>query len=266
MLEIRQLDVSHHSPLEPADETRLESRDFRWRAVAREHDLPSGFVQRVERVKELLLCRFLSLQELNVVDEEQIGFAKSPTELMRRAILNGAYQLVRKLFCANKRDARVWLAREQLMCNCLHEMGLADARIAVDEERVVNTGRRLRDSMRGGSGELVRLPNDKVSEGVALTERWRIAATILSGAGLALRRWRCNEKIHLRPRLSLLVDSKDHGERMSECDRRQAREQIGVLGLVPVRGELIGRADVDCPPIDRQRLGRLEPRSKGLVW
>src|SRR5439155_7100505 len=72
MLEIGHFDVGDHAPLKAADESRLESGDLgRW-SVAREHDLPAAFVERVERVKELLLHRLLPFQEMDVVDEEKI--------------------------------------------------------------------------------------------------------------------------------------------------------------------------------------------------
>ena len=81
MLEVRQLDVGDHSPLKATDEARFEARDLRRRPIAREHDLPAAFVQRVEGVEELFLRRFLPLQEVDVVDEEEVGLAKAPAEI-----------------------------------------------------------------------------------------------------------------------------------------------------------------------------------------
>src|SRR5690348_5602064 len=52
---------------------------------------------------------------------------------------------------------------------------------------------------------------------------------------------------------------------MSERHRCEARQQLGMLRLVPVRRELIGCADVDRSAIDRKRLRWFEPRAERLV-
>src|SRR5688500_4940567 len=51
---------------------------------------------------------------------------------------------------------------------------------------------------------------------------------------------------------------------MSESNRGQAGQQLCVLRLVPVGGELIGRADDDGIALECQWLGRLQPRPKRL--
>src|SRR5687767_1372418 len=51
---------------------------------------------------------------------------------------------------------------------------------------------------------------------------------------------------------------------MSKSNRRQAGQQLCMLRLVPVGGELIGRADDDGIALECQWLGRLQPRSKRL--
>src|SRR5947199_1106309 len=38
-----------------------------------------------------------------------------------------------------------------------------------------------------------------------------------------------------------------------------------MLGFVPIRSELVWSADVNCTAIERERLGRLQPRSECLV-
>ena len=52
---------------------------------------------------------------------------------------------------------------------------------------------------------------------------------------------------------------------MTERDGSEARQKVSVLGFVPIRGELIGCADVDRPALNCQWLSRLEPSSEGLI-
>ena len=67
-LEVGRLDVGDEAGLEPGAESVLERRKVVGAAIARQHDLPSGLVERVERVEELLERLLSSLEELDVVD------------------------------------------------------------------------------------------------------------------------------------------------------------------------------------------------------
>jgi hypothetical protein len=51
---------------------------------------------------------------------------------------------------------------------------------------------------------------------------------------------------------------------MAERDRGEAGEELGVLRLVPVGRELIGRAHDDRVPLESERLRRLQPGPKRL--
>src|SRR5205085_11449425 len=125
--------------------------------VAGEHDLPASFVEGGEGVEELLLGRLLPLEELHIVNEQEVGLAKAPPELMGRSVLDRADELVGELFRADECDASVGLPSEQLVSDCLHQVRLTDPGIAVDEKRIVDSGGSLSDSVRSSGSELVRL-------------------------------------------------------------------------------------------------------------
>ena len=72
-LEVRWLDVGDQAPLEPRAEAVLEGGDVVRGAVRRHDDLPGRLVEGVEGVEELLLEALLALDELDVVDEEDVG-------------------------------------------------------------------------------------------------------------------------------------------------------------------------------------------------
>ena len=67
-------------PLEPAAQPVLQGRDLLRRPVGRDDDLLVGVVEGVEGVEELLLRPLLALQELDVVDEQDVGLAVAPLE------------------------------------------------------------------------------------------------------------------------------------------------------------------------------------------
>ena len=62
----------------------------------------------------------------------------------------------------------------------MHQMGLAEADAAIEEQRVEGHGARLGDALGGGMGELVGLADDEILEGEARIER---RAHILRGEG-----------------------------------------------------------------------------------
>src|SRR6185503_10450545 len=96
----------------------------------------------------------------------------------------------------------------------LHEVGLPESGVSVDEKWIVNSSRCLTYGISGCGCELVGLSNDKEVEGIAFTER-RGAGSVL-GLCWPCRRWRrSDEKIHLRSLLSLFMDPERDSKRMT---------------------------------------------------
>src|SRR6478752_2001704 len=208
MLEVRELDVRDHSPLEPTDQPGFQARDLRRRTIAGQNDLTTRFVQCVERVEELLLRRFLPLQKLHVINKEKIRLPITATKVLRSPFPNCSDHLIRELLGPDERDSNVWLSLHNRVCDSLHQMRLTKTCIAVEEERVIHAPWCLRDSMGGCSRELVRLTYDKVVERISLAQLCVNTALLLSLIWRYLRRkWR-DEEIHLISRLSLLMNAK----------------------------------------------------------
>ena len=105
---------------------------------------------------------------MDVVDEEEVGLAEAAAEVGGGAVLNGGDELVGELLGADERDACFGLSEDDLVRDGLHEVGLAESGVAVDEERVVDLAGRLADGVGGGGGELVRLSDDEVVERVSI--------------------------------------------------------------------------------------------------
>src|SRR5439155_865619 len=90
-----------------------------------------------------------------------------------RPRLNAFDDLVDELLGADVEDARLGSTLQHGVRDRLHQVRLAQAGRAVDEERVVRFARRLDDGVGRGRGELVRLADDERVEAVALIERRR---------------------------------------------------------------------------------------------
>src|SRR5213593_1003596 len=123
----------------------------------------------------------------------------------------------------------------------LHQMRLAEARRAVDEQRVVRLAGSLRHGMRRRRRELVRFPDDEHLEGVPLVQRRRRTRRPVDG-GPDGAPWR-HEEIHLRPLLAVLLHPEDDGRGAAEDALRGPREHARMLLLVPLHRELVRRPD-----------------------
>ena len=125
---------------------RLRSRsssvsDRLGRPVGRQDDLLAVLVDRVERVEELFLGPLLVGDELDVVDEQQVDAPVARAELVDLALLDAGDELVGELLARGVDDALAREAAEHLVADGVHQVGLAEAHAAVQEERVVGVAR-----------------------------------------------------------------------------------------------------------------------------
>ena len=158
------------APLEARDEAVFEVFDFAGRAVAGEDDLFVAFEQGVEGVEEFLLGLHLAGDELDVVNEEDIGLAEAFAEASERVRLNGVDVLVDEFLTGTVHHAGAGFDLAHPGADGLHEVGLAESAAAEDEERIVGAPGFFRDGTGGGVGEAVGGTDDEVVERHGLAE------------------------------------------------------------------------------------------------
>ena len=180
-LEIRRLDVGGQAPLEAGAQTLFQALDLLGRAVGCDDDLLVGIVEGVEGVEEFFLGGLLARDELDVVHQQQVGHAVLHPEVLGAAGADGRDQLVGELLTGDIHDDEVGVGAIDLGPDGRQQMGLAEARAAVDEQRVVGTGGVGRDSLRRSKRKLVGRAFDEVLEGEFIVA--------LRGAGFASYCW-----------------------------------------------------------------------------
>ena len=129
---------------------RLRSRsssvdDQLGRPVGREDDLLAVLVDGIERVEELFLRPFLVGDELDVVDQQQVDAPVARPEVVDLALLDAGDELVGELLAGGVDDALAREARQDLVADGMHQVRLAQAHAAVQEERVVGVAGPLGD-------------------------------------------------------------------------------------------------------------------------
>ena len=124
-------------------------------------------------------------EELDVVDQQHVDVAELVAEAGHLVVAQRVDHLVGELFAGDVADGRLGLAALDLVADGVHQVGLAHADAAVEEERVVGLGRTLRDRLAGGVGELVAAADDEGVEGVA---RIQLRGAVPVEPGLGTRR------------------------------------------------------------------------------
>ena len=241
-LELRHVDLDPHAPLEAGAEPVLQPLQLLGAAVAGEDDLDVLLVERVEGVEELLRRLLLARQELHVVHEQRGALAVLLAELVERALAQGVHEVVGVALGGDHRDPAAGAGRQDGVADRVEQVGLAEAGVAVDEERVPGVARLLGHRVGGGEGEAVRLADHEGLEDVARAR-----------AGVARRRGgRGGEPPGRRgPRAAGLglarpvVHHEDHPGRAAGHLRQELLEPSPVVVVHEVAVELVRRGHVE---------------------
>ena len=108
----------------------------------------------------------------------------------------------------------VRLAALHLVADGVHQVGLAHAHAAVEEERIVGLGGALGDGQRGGAGKLVAVADDEGVEGVARVELRRggpVEARLLRACAPCARRRRGGRVRRHRAEAAVLALRRNRG-------------------------------------------------------
>ena len=117
----------------------------------------------------------LAGDELHVVDHQHVDRAEHLLEAVHVLEAQRRDEAVHELLGGEVEDARLGIVLAHLPGDRVHQVGLAEADAAVEEERVEGDGAAFDDAFRhpAGSGvrELVGLADDEIVEGAAAVER-----------------------------------------------------------------------------------------------
>ncbi len=163
-LELGRLDRDREAPAEARDQAILDPRHLAREAVARDGDLLVRLEERVERIEELFLGTRLADEELHVVDEEEVERAVVALERVEALVLVGTHHVGHELLGVDVAHLGFRVALQHLGADRLQQVRLAQARAAIDEERVVGRAGILGHLDGRGARDLVGLAVHEVGE------------------------------------------------------------------------------------------------------
>jgi hypothetical protein len=105
--------------------------------VAGQHDVALLGQQRFEGVEELFLRALLVGEKLHVVDQQQVERVVTLLELVEGLALVGLDHIGNELFGVDVENLGLWTVGQQVVADGVHQVGLAQADAAVNEQRVV---------------------------------------------------------------------------------------------------------------------------------
>jgi hypothetical protein len=126
--------------------------------------------QRVEGVEELLLGGGLAGDELHIIDHQHVDGAEHLLEADRVLFAQRADEAIHELLGRQINDVGLGEIRLKLPRDGVHQVRLAQAHAAVEEQRVERHVAAFGDAARGGLGQFVGLADDEVLEGEVRVE------------------------------------------------------------------------------------------------
>ena len=161
---LRWLDGHRETPAEARDQALFHAGDLFRVGVAGDDDLLVRLDQRIESVEELLLGAALVGEELYVVDQQQVERVVVALEFVEGFLLIGAHHVGHVLLGVDVTNACLRPPVGDLVADGLHEVRLAQADAAIDEQRVVRDTGVFRDLDRCSARKLVGLAGDEAVE------------------------------------------------------------------------------------------------------
>ena len=130
-------------------------------------------------MEELLQRPVLARQELDVIDQQHVHVAVRGLEAGAFVVPDGVDEVVGELLGVHVADPDAAVEPAGIVADRVQQVGLAQARIAVDEQRVVGLGGRFGHGHGGGVGEAVRRTDHEGIEDVLRVQ----PAELVRGAG-----------------------------------------------------------------------------------
>ena len=137
------------------------------------------FVKGIERVEKLLLRAFLTDNELDIVDQQNIVISVFFTEFRCGNIVfisDGIDQFVGKFLRSHIENFCVWIIFQHKMGDGMHQVGFPKTNASINKQRIVDFSRRFCHRKGCSMGQIIVFADNKCIKRVA-----RIQIRVLNG-------------------------------------------------------------------------------------
>ena len=135
-LEVGRLDVGSEAPLEAGDQPLVAAFQLLGGLVGGDDDLLPVLEQVLKDVEDLLLGPLHLPQRLHVIQKEHVVLLVFLAHGLGILDPDGHRQLVEEVVHLDIGDPQPWVALQQALANPHHQVSLAEAGAAIDEQRV----------------------------------------------------------------------------------------------------------------------------------
>ena len=202
-------------------------------------------------MEELLLGAVLPGDELDVVHQQHVDGAVLLPEGGKAVEADGVDHLVDEAVGGDVEQVQALLTGLDVVTDGVHEVGLAQADSAVDEERVVGLAGDLRHRPRGGVGKLVGRAHHEAVEGVLR----------IQGGGVALG----SRSRPLGGRCGVWGLLEDHVHVGATELLKGLREHALVVLGQPLAELGVGHSDQEARPVEGEVARGAEPGGKAVA-
>ena len=146
---------NRQAPTQARLQARLQILHFLGKAVAGQDDLLLAIEQRIEGMEELFLGGVLAGEKLDVIDQQRIDRAEATLELIHVLGAQGIDHAADKLLGAQVKHLAGGIVLAHQVAGGVHQVGLAQAGAAIQQQGVEGTPRIGGDLDGGGLAQFV---------------------------------------------------------------------------------------------------------------
>ena len=172
-LQLRRLHIHVQARTETRTHTLSETGQLLRRQIRGNHDLLLVVVQGVKRMEELLHRRLFTRQKLDIVNQQNVNIAVNLLERRTLIVTNRVNEIVRELLRIHVAHPQIRVQILGVVADRVQQVGLTQARTAVDEQRVVDNAGLLRHRESARVCKAVGLTNHEGVEGVVRVQSGR---------------------------------------------------------------------------------------------
>jgi len=237
--------------------------------IGGQNDLFVSGIDGVEGMEEFFLGGFFTGQEMDIVDDQQVGLAKSLAEIIKFSGFEGKDKLIGEFLAGDIKAAGLRAGIHYFITNALEQMGFSQPATAMDKERVEMGSGFGHDGFSGAKGELVGRADHKVVQfepQVGLAARGGVG--LLSGAGVDA----FSEEFRLGVQLAAALSSKKfriNGENyfhgLMGNFQQGGGYLMGEMVFNPTADEKVGHAHLEIVLLDHQAGGVFKPDTIALL-